>query len=83
LEKFQDVTREDVLSVMKTYFLPLFDANSSVCVTVAAPGKVEEIAAALISEGFEVDKKSLEIDPDEMEESDYSDEESESGSERS
>lgn len=75
LEKFQAVSIEDVLRVLKTYFLPLFDASSSVAVVVTAPSKSSEIAEGLRTAGFLVEKRELEVSPEDMEGS-----ESESGS---
>ncbi|KAJ7293661.1 Metalloenzyme, LuxS/M16 peptidase-like protein [Mycena rebaudengoi] len=66
LEKYQVVTKEDVLTVLKKYFLPLFDASSSVAIVVTAPSKVDEIAEGLTGTGFEVTKRTLEIDPEEL-----------------
>ncbi len=75
MEKFQAVSIEDVLRVLKTYFLPLFDASSSVAVVVTAPSKSSEIAEGLRTAGFLVEKRELEVSPEDMEGS-----ESESGS---
>lgn len=83
LEKFQSVTKEDVLDVLRTYFLPLFNSDSSVAIVVTAPSKAEEIEKSLKEVGFDVDRRMLEVDPNEVGEdgSEYdSDEESSSGS---
>ncbi|KAE9411017.1 hypothetical protein BT96DRAFT_952834 [Gymnopus androsaceus JB14] len=80
LEKFQAVTKEDVLSVFRTHFLPLFEADSSIAVVVTAPSKADEIDAGLNGYGFEVERRTLEIDPNEMEDSDGSESDSESDS---
>jgi len=79
LNKYQAVTKEQVLDAFKKYFLPLFDAKTSVAVVVTAPGKVDDTAEALTKFGFEVTKRELEFDPEEMETD--SDSECESGSE--
>ncbi|KAK1232703.1 hypothetical protein PQX77_004179 [Marasmius sp. AFHP31] len=76
LEKFQGVTKEDVLKVLKTYFLPLLDSKSSVAVVVTAPSRADGIDKELKAYGFDVERQSLEVDPNELEGS-----ESESGSE--
>ncbi len=81
LEKFQAVTKEDVISVFRSHFLPLFDSKSSVAVVVTAPSKADAIDAGLKGYGFEVERRSLEIDPSEAEGSDGSD--SDSGSSES
>ncbi|EAU93061.2 cytoplasmic protein [Coprinopsis cinerea okayama7 len=78
LEKYQKLTKEDVLAALKKYYLPLFNSESSVAVVVTAPAKAEAIAESLKSEGFEVTQRSLEADPSEMEDGS---EESESGDE--
>lgn len=66
LEKYQVVTKEDVLTIFRTYFLPLFDASSSVAIVVTAPAKLNEIADGLTGTGFAVEKRTLEIDPAEL-----------------
>jgi len=62
LEKYQAVTKDDVLSVIKTHFLPLFDPSSSVAVVVTAPAKADEIGAGLKAKGFEVTQRVMETD---------------------
>ena len=82
LEKYQAVTKDEVLAALRTHFLPLFEAESSVAVVVTAPGKAESIGESLKSEGFAVEQRALEIDPAELEESGSEDGSgSESGSE--
>jgi Zn-dependent M16 (insulinase) family peptidase len=75
LEKFQAVTKEDVLAVLQNHFLPLCNPSSSVAVVVTAPGKADEIAQNLGELGYEVERRTLDVDPSELEELD-----SESGS---
>ncbi|KAJ7254026.1 Metalloenzyme, LuxS/M16 peptidase-like protein [Mycena haematopus] len=67
LEKYQVVTKEDVLGIFRKYFLPLFDASTSVAVVVTAPAKVDGIVEGLAADGFIVEKRTLEIDPSELE----------------
>ena len=69
LDKYQDVTKEDVIDILRKYFLPLFDAKSSVVVSVTAPGKVEEIAENLKASGYDVEKRTLTVEPGEDDES--------------
>jgi len=64
LEKFQAVTKDDILKSLEKYFLPLFDPKTSVAAVVTAPGKADEIAAGLKEVGFEVEQKTLEADPE-------------------
>ncbi|KAF9015263.1 Metalloenzyme, LuxS/M16 peptidase-like protein [Cyathus striatus] len=67
LEKYQSVTKEDVLAALKIHFLPLFDATSSVAVVVTAPSKSESIRKGLKEAGFEVTHRELYVDPEEFE----------------
>lgn len=67
LEKYQAVTKADVLAALKKHVLPVFDPSTSVAVAVTAPSKAASIAEGLINAGFEVDKRTLEIDPSELE----------------
>ena len=62
LEKYQAVTKEDVLSALRTHFLPLFDPSSSVAVVVTAPAKADEIGERLKAIGFEVTQRVMNID---------------------
>jgi Zn-dependent M16 (insulinase) family peptidase len=78
LEKFQEVTKDDVLRVLRQYFLPLFDASSSVVVSVTSPGKAHEVSEGLKDAGFTVERRTLEVDHE-----DESGSGSESGSEES
>ncbi|KAI0673522.1 Metalloenzyme, LuxS/M16 peptidase-like protein [Trametes maxima] len=81
LEKFQAITKDDVLGVLRKYFLPLFDAQSSVAVVVIAPSKAEGVAEELGKSGFEVEQRTLQVEADE--DSEFSDSEgSESESDR-
>ncbi|KAF9270307.1 hypothetical protein L218DRAFT_952466 [Marasmius fiardii PR-910] len=66
LEKFQAVTKDDVLKIFKTYFLPLLDSKSSVAVVITAPSRADDIEKNLKEYGFEVEKRTLEVDPDEL-----------------
>ena len=78
LEKYQKVSKDDVLRVLRQYFLPLFDSSTSVVVSVTAPGKADEISKGLKDLGFVVDRRTLELEPEDGSEHDG---ESESGSE--
>jgi Zn-dependent M16 (insulinase) family peptidase len=69
LEKFQEVSKDDVLRVLQQYFLPLFDASTSVVVSVTAPGKAQEISKGLKDAGFVVERRALEVDQDDGSES--------------
>ncbi|KAK2461846.1 hypothetical protein APHAL10511_006309 [Amanita phalloides] len=78
LEKYKDVSGDDVLQALRKHFLPLFDSSTSVAVVVTAPGKAEKIGESLSMAGFEVTQRQLEIDPSELEDSDGMESESES-----
>jgi Zn-dependent M16 (insulinase) family peptidase len=67
LERYQAVTKEDILAILQKYILPLFDSSSSVAVAVTAPSKVNEIHEGLSSVGFEVENQTLDFDPGELE----------------
>jgi hypothetical protein len=67
---------------MRKYLLPLFDSSTSVAVVVTAPGKAAETSERLSKAGFEVSERELEIDPNEMEDSDWTESGSESDDER-
>ena len=64
LERYRAVTKEDVLAVLRKYFLNLFDPSTSIAVVVTAPGKADETAEDLTKIGFEVSRRSLETDSD-------------------
>ncbi|KDR85083.1 hypothetical protein GALMADRAFT_233694 [Galerina marginata CBS 339.88] len=78
LEKYQLISKEDVLAALQKHFLSLFDPSASVAVVVTAPGKADDIGDGLKDVGFEVTKKVMEVDPSEMEDSDGSDSEASS-----
>ncbi|KZV65225.1 hypothetical protein PENSPDRAFT_587192 [Peniophora sp. CONT] len=65
LEKYRTVTCEDVRKVIKTYFVPLFDPESSVVVSVNSSGKADEIAEGLAKEGYTVERQKLDVEPEE------------------
>ncbi|KAJ6575205.1 Metalloenzyme, LuxS/M16 peptidase-like protein [Mycena capillaripes] len=67
LEKYQVVTKEDILATLRTYFLPLFDVSKSAAFVVTAPGKFDGIVEELTASGFAVETRTLEIDPSELE----------------
>ena len=78
LEKYQNVSKDDVLRVLRQYFLPLFNSSTSVVVSVTSPGKADEISKGLKDLGFVVGRRTLELEPEDGFEHD---DESESGSE--
>ena len=72
LKKYQIVTKEDVIIALKKHVLPVFDPSSSVAVAVTAPSKADSIAKGLADAGFQVEKRTLAIDPSELEGSESS-----------
>lgn len=80
LEKYRAVTKDDVLAALKKHVLPVFNPSSSIAVAVTSPTKTDAIAEGLTKAGFEVEQRTLEIDPSELEGSE-SGSEFESGSE--
>lgn len=80
LSKTQRVDLSEVKRVLKTYILPLFDSSSSVCAIVSTPSRVEEIQKALEKEGYEMEKKELDLGAEDSEMEDGSGSESGSGS---
>ncbi|KAI9572885.1 Metalloenzyme, LuxS/M16 peptidase-like protein [Boletus coccyginus] len=65
LEQYQAVTKDDVLASLKKYILPIFSPSTSTVVVVTAPSKVDQIAEGLTSYGFDVEKRTLEVEGDE------------------
>ncbi|KAJ7070954.1 Metalloenzyme, LuxS/M16 peptidase-like protein [Mycena amicta] len=64
LEKYQDVSVQDVIDIFRKYFLALFDASSSVAIVVTSPAKLDSIAEGLAGTGFDVEKRTLDVDPE-------------------
>ena len=69
LSRYQAITREQVLEALRKYFLPLFDPATSIAVVVTAPSKLNAVAAGLTKYGFDVERRTLEVDAQEFEES--------------
>ncbi|KAH9941151.1 Metalloenzyme, LuxS/M16 peptidase-like protein [Epithele typhae] len=57
LDECLRMTREDVVGVLRKYFLPLFDSASSLVIAVTGPNSVGTIAGALEESGFEVQRR--------------------------
>jgi hypothetical protein len=70
------VTKADVLAALKTHILPVFSSKLSTVTVVTTPSKVNEIADGLTGYGFEVERRTLEVEADD----DESGSQSESGS---
>ena len=56
------MTKAEVLAALKTYILPVFSPKSSTVTVVTTPSKADEIADGLTSYGFEVEKRTLEVE---------------------
>jgi hypothetical protein len=67
LEKYQEVSKEDVLQALRKHLMPLFDAGSSVAVVVTAPSKIDQTFDGLSKTGFVVERRSFDFDPSELE----------------
>lgn len=80
LEKYQEVTKADVLATLKKHILPVFDSKLSTVTVVTTPSKADEIVAGLTGYGFEVEKRTLEVDADEDEDGSGSESSSDSES---
>ncbi|KAG7892759.1 hypothetical protein KL936_000933 [Ogataea polymorpha] len=85
VKSLSQVTSQDVVDVLKKYFLPMFDPKSSVCFVCCSPSKVESIEKFFNSKGYATSveyvaaddaEESYESDEDEdgdEDEDDYSD----------
>ena len=65
LEQYQAVTKDDILASLKKYILPIFSPSTSTVVVVTTPSKVDQIAEGLTGYGFDVEKRTLEVEGDE------------------
>ena len=74
------MTIEEVAAALQKYLLPVFDPATSIAVVASAPGKVDEIAKGLTEVGFQVEKRELDVDPDELATAAAGEGEEESGS---
>jgi len=82
LEKYQEVSREDVVQALRKHLMPLFDSGSSVAVVVTAPSKVDQTTDGLKKAGFVVERRTLDFDPSELVDGSESEDETESEDDR-
>ncbi|EGF99472.1 zinc metalloprotease [Melampsora larici-populina 98AG31] len=61
LDKTKDITIDQVLEVIEKYFLPIFDAQTSVAVVTSSPGKAKSTAASLRNAGYRVEERDLNV----------------------
>ncbi|KAH8114464.1 Metalloenzyme, LuxS/M16 peptidase-like protein [Phellopilus nigrolimitatus] len=59
LKKFQAVTKDEILTALKKYCLPLFNPDTSVAVVLSSQGRFDSTASDLRSLGFDVEKKTF------------------------
>ncbi|KAH9818516.1 zinc metalloprotease [Melampsora americana] len=57
LKKTKDITIDQVLEAIEKYFLPIFDAKTSLAVVASSPGKAESTAASLEAAGYRVEQR--------------------------
>ena len=62
------VTKEEILTVLRKYFLPLFNSSSSIALVVTTPSRAEQICQDLTSLNFEVSSQVLDTEEIEGEE---------------
>ncbi|TIA96259.1 hypothetical protein E3P94_02416 [Wallemia ichthyophaga] len=62
LAKFREVKKEDVMDVLRRYIAPLFNADTSSAVIVSGPSKVEGMEESLRKEGFDVERRTLDVE---------------------
>ncbi|KAH8114457.1 Metalloenzyme, LuxS/M16 peptidase-like protein [Phellopilus nigrolimitatus] len=59
LKKFQAVTKDEILTALKKYCLPLFNPGTSVAVVLSSQDRFDSTANDLRSLGFDVEKKTF------------------------
>ncbi|KAH8114466.1 Metalloenzyme, LuxS/M16 peptidase-like protein [Phellopilus nigrolimitatus] len=59
LKKFQAVTKDEILTALKKYCLPLFSPDTSIAVVLTSQGRFDSTASDLRSLGFDVEKKTF------------------------
>ncbi|EGF99466.1 zinc metalloprotease [Melampsora larici-populina 98AG31] len=65
LNKTKDITTDQVLKSIEKYFLPIFDARSSVAVVASSPSKAESTASSLKAAGYQVEQRELNVTAEE------------------
>lgn len=57
LQKYQEVTRDQVLGALKKYVLPVFDPATSIVSAACSPSVAEKVVEGLKSVGYEVESR--------------------------
>lgn len=70
LNKTKDITIDQVLKTIEKYFLPIFDARSSVAMVASSPSKAASTASSLKMAGYRVEQRELNVAPEEGSETD-------------
>lgn len=73
LERFQTVTKAQVVEALRKHFLPVFDPATSIAVVVTAPSKSGQIGTDLTKLGYEVEQRTLHVEASEDGEEDGED----------
>ena len=61
MKALANVTLDQIKDVLNRYFVPLFNAETSICAITASPNKVEEVEAGFKRMGFDVERRELPI----------------------
>lgn len=73
--KLKQVTKDDLVYIMKKYFQPLFDARSSVLFTSVSPSKTLDMKTFLTNQGYNVEIEEVNVENDDEDDEDSMDEE--------
>lgn len=66
LSKYVSASHSDLVSALKTYFLPLFAAKSSIATVVTASSKTDSTTEILEAKGFDMENRKLKVNEDEI-----------------
>lgn len=59
LEKFPDITLDQIRSAIKVYLVPIFSSDSAIGAVTVSTGKVDEVEQGFKELGFEVERRTL------------------------
>ena len=57
LQRYQEITREQVLDALRKYVLPVFDPATSIVVSSCGPAVADKVAEGLKSVGYDVESR--------------------------